>query len=103
MCEIRIEDAVNDLLRLRVACDAWRGQPGRAGELGDVLDALAAECERHAVAIMEIERRFTPLADDDNFDEHLDTTVLDVERCRDALFGPLPPLDQVVDCQKTAD
>jgi hypothetical protein len=50
MCEIRIEDAVNDLLRLRVACDAWRGQPGRAGELGGVQILLSAmipaSCQR---------------------------------------------------------
>jgi len=76
LCDARLADLDVDLTFAKLAASLWRATEGKAGMLSGALADLAAENERHRVALEEIAQRLDVLATDESLHDHLAPSVV---------------------------
>ncbi len=71
-CSDRLEEQEYEINCSRIAIDFWSEAPAHAAPLLDALRQLAAEHERHAAAIADLQHRMTELTNTEAIHHHLD-------------------------------
>ncbi len=91
-CSSALETLDCDLDFNRVAHEMWRERPGHGQQIAEALAALITERERHALALTELQQRFTVLRDSGPQHEHLEPVDRYRELIRMRIFPDHPPL-----------